>query len=77
MCEVCFVVRLRGEAGVDVAEDDEGAGAHAQGGHGPPQGHQQVAPRWDLHSKSSVHRDRLFGCEVDLNSDPAPASGFR
>jgi hypothetical protein len=77
VCEVCFVVRLRGEAGVDVAEDDEGAGAHAQGGHGPPQGHQQVAPRWDLHSKSSVHRDRLFGCEVDLNSDPAPASGFR
>jgi hypothetical protein len=42
-----FVVRLRGEAGVDVAEDDEGAGAHAQGGHGPAPGHQQVAPRWD------------------------------
>ncbi len=52
MCDVGFVVRLRREAGVDVAEDDEGAGAHAQGGHGPPQGHQQVAPRWGLYLRA-------------------------
>ncbi len=70
------MVRLRGEAGVDVTEDNEGVGAHAQGGHGPAQGHQQVAPRWDLHSKSSVNRDR-FCSVVDPNTDPSPASGFR